>query len=434
METVEQDSDHTSTALEGTAAYLPRVVDAEIADCMEGLPAVLIEGPRACGKTTTGRHHARSEVMFGADPTARSAAEVDPRRVLRGPRPRLLDEWQIVPSIWNQVRAAVDDNTRAGSYILTGSATPADDVTRHTGTGRITRVQMRPMSLYESRLSSGEIGTGELFEGRLKSAGPTDIGLSDIIEAICRGGWPASTSASLSAAQRYCLGYINEVSRADIPQLTGETRDPTRVMRLMRSLARNVASEASERTLATDTGGQQPLHRTTVSSYLDVLRRLFVVEELPAWSADLRSRARLRQSPKRLFADPSLAVAALRANPERLDADHRLLGLLFEALVVRDLRVYTQAHGGELFHYRDSTGLEADIICELSDGRWLAAEVKLGTRAAVDHAAAALLKLRDRVDTSVIGPPSDLVVITATGHGYRRPDGVFVAPIGTLGP
>ena len=205
-------------------------------------------------------------------------------------------------------------------------------------------------------------------------------------------------------------------------------------MRLMRSLARNVASEASERTLATDTGGQQPLHRTTVSSYLDVLRRLFVVEELPAWSADLRSRARLRQSPKRLFADPSLAVAALRANPERLDADHRLLGLLFEALVVRDLRVYTQAHGGELFHYRDSTGLEADIICELSDGRWLAAEVKLGTRATVDHAAAALLKLRDRVDTSVIGPPSGLIAITATGHGYRRPDGVFVVPVITLGP
>ena len=434
METVEQHSDDSNAAPEGTAAYLPRIVDTEIADCMEGLPAVLIEGPRACGKTTTGRHHARSEVMLGADPTARSAAEVDPRRVLRGPRPRLLDEWQMVPSIWNQVRAAVDDRARAGSYILTGSATPADDITRHTGTGRITRVQMRPMSLYESGMSSGEVGTGELIDGRLKSAAPTEVGLSDIIEAICRGGWPASTSASLSAAQRYCLGYINEVSRADIPQLTGETRNPTRVMRLMRSLARNIASEASERTLATDTGGQQPLHRTTVSSYLDVLRRLFVVEELPAWSADLRSRARLRQSPKRLFADPSLAVAALRAGPERLDADHRLLGLLFEALVVRDLRVYTQAHGGELFHYRDSTGLEADIICELGDGRWLAAEVKLGTRATVDHAAAALLKLRDRVDTSVIGPPSDLVVITATGHGYRRPDGVFVAPISALGP
>ena len=431
---MEQHAEDTSTAPQGTTTYLPRVVDAEIADCMEGLPAVLIEGPRACGKTSTGRQHARSEVMFGADPTARSAAEVDPRRVLRGPHPRLLDEWQLVPSIWNQVRAAVDDRARAGSYILTGSARPADDVTRHTGTGRITRVRMRPMSLYESGMSSGEVGTIELFEARLKSAAPAEIDLGDIIEAICRGGWPASTAASLPAAQRYCLGYINEVSRADIPQLTGETRNPTGVMRLMRSLARNVATEASERTLAADTGGQQPLHRSTVSSYLDVLRRLFVVEELPAWSADLRSRARLRQSPKRLFVDPSLAVAALRAGPERLDADHRLLGLLFEALVVRDLRVYTQAHGGELFHYRDSTGLETDIICELGDGRWLAAEVKLGTRAAVDHAASSLLKLRDRVDTSVIGPPSDLVVITSAGYGRRRPDGVFVAPIGTLGP
>lgn len=419
---------------EAAAAYLPRVVDTEIADCMEGLPAVLIEGPRACGKTSTGRQHARSEVMFGADPTARSAAEVDPRRVLAGPHPRLLDEWQLVPSIWNQVRAAVDERAKAGSYILTGSATPADDITRHTGTGRITRVRLRPMSLYESQMSSGEIGTAELFDAATTSAAPAEFGLGDVIEAICRGGWPASTATSLPAAQRYCLGYINEVSRADIPQLTGEARDPTRVMRLMRSLARNVAAEASERTLAADTAGQQPLHRATVSSYLDVLRRLFVVEELPAWSADLRSRARLRQNPKRLFADPSLAVAALRAGPERLDADHRLLGLLFEALVVRDLRVYAQAHGGELFHYRDSTGLEVDIVCELGDGRWLAAEVKLGTRAGVDHAASALLKLRDRVDTTVIGPPSNLVVITATGFGYRRPDGVFVTPLSSLGP
>ena len=434
MQAVDQHADNPSAAPGSKPDYLPRVVDAEIADCMEGLPAVLIEGPRACGKTTTGRHHSRSEVMLGANPTARSAAEVDPRRVLRGPLPRLLDEWQLVPSIWNQVRAAVDERAQAGSYILTGSATPADDITRHTGTGRITRVQMRPMSLYESGESSGEVGTGELFDGVTRSAAPAEIDLSDIIEAICRGGWPATTSASLFAAQRYCLGYINEVSRADIPQLTGETRNPTGVMRLMRSLARNVASEASERTLATDTGDRRPLHRTTVSSYLDVLRRLFVVEELPAWSADLRSRARLRQNPKRLFVDPSLAVAALRAGPERLDADHHLLGLLFEALVVRDLRVYTQAHGGELFHYRDSSGLKVDIICELGDGRWLAAEVKLGARAGVDHAAAALLKLRDRVDTTVIGPPSDMVVITATGHGYRRPDGVFVAPIGVLGP
>ena len=205
-------------------------------------------------------------------------------------------------------------------------------------------------------------------------------------------------------------------------------------MRLIRSLARNVASEASERTLATDTGGQQSLHRSTVASYLDCLRRLFVVEELPAWTANLRSRARLRQSPKRLFTDPSLAVAALRANPSRLSADHALLGLLFDALVVRDLRIYAQALGGQLHHYRDSTGLEVDIIIESGDGEWIAVEVKLGASAAIDHAADALLKLRERVDTAVLGRPSNLVVVTASGYGYRRPDGVLVAPVTALGP
>jgi len=414
--------------------YLPRVIDAEVRECLRALPAVLIEGPRACGKTSTGRRHSSSEVMFGADPTARSAAEVDPQRVLRGSRPRLLDEWQLVPSIWNQVRAAADDTGTAGSFILTGSATPTDDLTRHTGTGRITRVQMRPMSLCESGLSSGELGMQELFSARTASAATTEVGLGDLTEAICRGGWPACHTMDLAAAQRYCLGYIGEVSRADIAQLTGERRNPTGVMRLIQSLARNVASEASERTLASDTGGQQPLHRSTVASYLDSLRRLFVVEELPAWTADLRSRARLRQSPKRLFTDPSLAVAALRANPSRLDSDHALLGLLFEALVVRDLRVYAQALGGQLHHYRDSAGLEVDVIIERGDGQWVAIEVKLGTSAAIDHAADALLKLRDRVDTSVLGPPSNLAVVTASGYGYRRSDGVLVVPVTALGP
>lgn len=414
--------------------YLPRVIDAEVRECLRGLPAVLIEGPRACGKTSTGRQHSSSEVMFGADATARSAAEVDPRRLLRGPRPRLLDEWQLVPSIWNQVRAAADEAGSAGSFILTGSATPADDLTRHTGTGRITRVQMRPMSLHESGISSGEIGMRELFAASTDSAAAAEADLGDLIDALCRGGWPACHTMELAAAQRYCLGYINEVSRADVAQLAGERRNPTGVMRLIRSLARNVASEASERTLASDTGGQVPLHRTTVANYLDCLRRLLVVEELPAWTADLRSRARLRQSPKRLFTDPSLAVAALRANPARLDADHALLGLLFEALVVRDVRVYAQAQGGELHHYRDSTGLEVDIIIERGDGRWIAMEVKLGASAAIDDAAAALLKLRDRVDTTVLGPPSNLVVVTATGYGYRRSDGVLVMPLTALGP
>ena len=414
--------------------YTPRVVDAQVRAGLAALPAVVLEGSRACGKTSTGRQHASSEVMFGSSLSARQAAQVDPAGLLAGPEPRLLDEWQLAPEVWNQVRAAADEGRRTGRFILTGSASPADDVTRHTGTGRVTRIRMRPMSLFESGMSTGEVSLGDLFVEDAAAAVESPVGIRDLVEAACRGGWPATMGMDLASAQDYAVSYLEETCRADLPQLGGPARDPSGVERLLRSLARNVSTEVSERTLAADTGGERPLDRRTVGAYLDSLRRLFVVEDVPAWSAELRSRARLRQSPKRHLADPSLAAAALHAGPERLMEDFPTLGLLFESLAVRDLRVYAQSVRARLAHYRDSNELEVDAIIERSDGAWIAAEIKLGGQDAIDTAAASLLKLRSVVDERHVGEPANLVVVTAAGYGYRRADGVFVVPLATLGP
>ena len=416
-----------------TKEYVRRVVDAEVTAALQSLPAVVIDGPRACGKTSTGREHARSEVLFGGDVGARLAAAVDPAGLLAGPEPRLLDEWQLAPDIWNHMRAAADDSRRPGRFILTGSATPADDITRHTGAGRVKRVRMRTMSLYETGLSTGEVGMGALFGAEVRYVDRPTHDLGDIVEATCRGGWPASIGFDVGAALDYAAAYLEEVCRADVLQL-GAVRSPTGLRRLLRSLSRNVASEVSQRTLAADVGGEGPLDPRTVASYLDALTRVFVVEDVPAWSAHLRSRATLRQMPKRHLADPSLAVAALEASPPQLRRDLGTFGLLFESLVVRDLRVYAQAVGGHLTHYRDSNGGEIDVIVERRDGSWLAVEVKLGGEQAIEQAAQSLRKLRDTVDHESVGAPSDLVVVTAGGYGYRRDDGVVVLPITVLGP
>ncbi len=409
------------------------MVDAEVAAGLMAMPAVVLEGPRACGKTVTGRQHSRSEVMFGSDPSARIAGQVEPAELLEGPEPRLLDEWQLAPEIWNQVRAACDEGRRSGRFILTGSATPADDVTRHSGAGRIMRVRMRPMSLLESGLSTGEVSMERLFSPDTRFADRPDPGVRDLVEAVCRGGWPGGAHLDTAAAQAYVTSYLQEVCRADIPLLGGPARDPVGVERLLRSLARNVATEASQRTLASDTGADHPLDPRTVVAYLDALRRVFVVEDVPAWSVTLRSRAQLRRAPKRHLADPSLAASALHAGPQRLWGDLAAFGLLFESMVVRDLRVYAQPARGRIAHYRDSSGLEVDVIIERGDGAWVALEIKLGGEAAVDSAAKSLLKLRATVEERHVGPPANLVVVTATGYGYRREDGVLVVPVTALG-
>jgi uncharacterized protein len=394
----------------------------------------VIEGPKACGKTATARQIAASEVLLDVDANARQAIAVDPALVLDGPTPRLIDEWQTEPAIWNHVRRAVDDRSAPGQFILTGSAVPPDDVTRHTGAGRITRLRMRPMSLFELGRSNGGISLAELLEGALSPSADPGLTVSDVVEEVAVGGWPGLRGRRVSEGLLAVRDYLDEIARVDVGRVDAKHRDPDRVTRLLQSVARNVATHAAATTLASDTGGADgPLKDDTVREYLAALERLMVVEDQPAWAPHLRSKHRLRTAPKRHFVDPSLAVAALRATPDRLLSDLKLLGFLFESLVVRDLRVYAQAADAQVSQYRDSGGLEVDAVVEARDGRWMAFEVKLG-HGQLDAASASLRRFAERVDTAACGTPALLGVIVATGYGYRRADGVAVIPFGALGP
>lgn len=414
--------------------YRARVVDSEVERGLRAAGFVVLEGPRACGKTWTGLRFARSAVRLDTDLDALAIGTVEPSTFLDGPSPRLLDEWQVVPAVWNHVRHACDAATQRGLFILAGSAQPADDVTRHTGAGRVRRVRMRPMSLFESADSSGEVSLAGLYEGERCRAGRSEAGLRGVADLLCRGGWPGQIDLPLPEVQQNLRDYLAEVARTDIPRLEdGTAHNPAGIERLLRSIARNTASEARNATLAADVE-PEPLHRHTVRSYLATLRRLFVVEEQPAWSVRLRSRAPLRKSPKWHFADPSLAAAALGADPGRLMADASTLGLLFESLVVRDLRVLAQPLGGRVLHLRDAAGLESDAIVELPDGRWLAVEAKLGGGDATEAAAQSLLHVSRKVSAERTEQLAALVVVTAVGYGYTRPDGVQVAPLTALGP
>ncbi len=412
--------------------YMPRVVDREMQRGLEAAGWVVIEGPRACGKTWTGLRFARSAVRLDTDARTMSAAQ--PEVLLRGPTPRLIDEWQVLPSVWNHIRHACDSTRQRGLFVLAGSAQPADDATRHTGVGRARRIQMRPMCLFESGDSSAEISLSGLLDGAECSAGRTDGGLDAVAEVLCRGGWPGQLDLPLPEVQQNLRDYLGEVARTDIGRLDGRpVHNPVRVERLLRSLSRNTASEASHSTLAADVGPES-LHRHSVREYLESLRRLFVLEEQPAWPVRLRSRAALRKSPKLHLVDPSLAAAALGANPAALLRDASTLGLLFESLVVRDLRVLSQPHNGRVWHIRDAAGHEADAVVECPDGRRLITEVKLGGAEAIETAAISLKRLADRLDTTHWHNPAQLAVITATGYGYTRKDGVHVVPITALGP
>jgi len=414
-------------------AYRSRIVDAELALLLGTSGAVLIEGAKACGKTETAMQVAASSVQLDIDAEARAAAAVDPGLVLSGDRPRLIDEWQLIPGVWDHVRRAVDRSGRTGEFILTGSAVPADDVTRHTGAGRFTRLRMRPMSLFESGHSSGESSLRSLLEGR-DPAGRSDLDTADLAVRVSVGGWPGLLDRTPAQVLRVLRGYLDDVRRTDISRLDGIRRDPENVARVLRSLARHSATEASDSTIAADIGGSEgSTKRETVAAYHDALGRLMIIEDLPAWAPSLRSRTTLRQAPVRHFVDPSLAVAALGASPDRLVRDLRLLEQLFESLVVRDLRIYAQANDAEVFRYRDHTGLEMDAILQRRDGGWAAIEVKLGV-GQVDDAAHSLLRLAERVASDPHGAPLLLAVVIGRGIAHRRPDGVLVIPVGTLGP
>ena len=414
--------------------YLPRIVDAELAELLTATGAVLVEGPKASGKTATAMQAAESEVLLDVDDNARRMIGADPAAVLEGDTPRLIDEWQLEPAIWNHVRRTIDRRAAAGQFILTGSAVPADDITRHTGAGRFARLRMRPLSLYEAGRSTGEISLQQLLDGTEQRAKQTELSITAVAELVSAGGWPAHIDNALPQTLRANRAYLDEIRRTDVSTVSGKTRDPVKVGRLLRSLARNVATPVAMSKLTAEAGGEgAALKGDTVAEYLDALDRLMVVEHQPAWSPHLRSRTTLREMPVRHFVDPSLAVAALRATPARLTADLEFLGLLFESMVIRDLRVYAQAADAQVFHYREKGGLEVDAIVEAADGRWAAFEIKLGERW-VEDGAKNLRKLASRMVHSDHDRPSALAVIVPNGYGTVGTGDVGVIPIGALGP
>lgn len=414
--------------------YIARLADGELSQRLSWSGAVLIEGPKACGKTETARQQARSEVRLDVNVQERSAAEITPSLILDQPAPLLIDEWQLVPDIWAHVRRAVDDRGAHGQFILTGSAVPQDDARRHSGAGRISVMRMRPMCLAESGQSSAAVSLSALLDGTTQSAPDPGLDIPALAELITKGGWPGWHAASPDIASRGLRDYLTQICHIDVPAVSERRRDPAKVEATVRSLARNVATEVTITTLAGDVSGSDSgLDRESVSAYLHALDRLMIIEDQPAWAPAMRSRVQLRSSPRRHFVDPSLAVAALRASPQKLLADLEFMGLLFESLVVRDLRVLAQPLDGRILHYRDNKGLEVDAIVMCDDGRWGAIEIKLGP-IRIDEAAEKLQTFARSVDTSRCGEPAFLAVVTGTGFAYRRPDGVHVIPVATLGP
>ena len=395
---------------------------------------VVLEGARGCGKTWTGLKHARSQVRLDEDVELLEASRLMPARALEGNRPRLVDEWQLSPGLWNSARHVSDAQQQSGLFIFAGSAHPADDLTRHSGAGRVVRVTMRPMSLVESGESSGEVSLGRLLDREACAAGRPDVSTQEVIEALCRGGWPRHFQQPVDRCQTLLRAYLQEVARTDIPRLGRTRHDPESVLRLLSSLSRNIATTAGATTLSADIAGDGAPSRKTVADYLTALRRVFVSEDVPPWPTHLKSRAMLRSTPKRHFVDPSLAAASLRALPERLWREPSTLGPMFESLAVRDLRVYAEANDAAVYHYRDSNGHELDAVVQCGDGRWLAVEVKLGAGDRLDEAARSLTRTCAQIDTTRVGEPAKRVVITPSGYGYERPDGVTVLPLTALGP
>jgi predicted AAA+ superfamily ATPase len=415
--------------------YRERVLDAELAERLSAIGAVLIEGPKACGKTESAIQKAATNYRLDVDAAARNAASIAPDLLLDSPSPVLFDEWQVVPTLWDQIRRAVDDHAPTkGLYILTGSATPSEDVNRHSGAGRIAVIQMRPMSLMESGHSTGQASLKAVLAGDKVTAQDAGLTVPDIIDRICIGGWPALLDADPQDAGRWLRDYLNQIVLVDIQGLGVRRRDPENIRRLLHSLARNVGTVAKVTALARDVGGAEgPVARATVDGYLDSLSRLRLTENSPAWAPHMRSATPLQSSPTRYFVDPSLAVAALGQGPSQLLGDLNATGFFFENLVVRDVRIYAQRLGGQVHHWRDQNQNEVDVVVTLPDGRWGAFEVKMNP-ADTDKAAASLLAFAEKVDQNKAGPPAALGVITSTGFAYGRPDSVTVLPIGTLGP
>ena len=412
--------------------YYRRFADIALAKRLQSAGAVLIEGAKGCGKTETAAQLSGSVVRCDADEQVRIRMEIDPGSVLAGTAPRLLDEWQEYPQLWNYVRREVDQRKRKGQFILTGSATPDDKARRHSGVGRFSVMKMRPMSLHEKGWSTGEVSLAALMRGETPVSEPVPFDIGELAEKITLGGWPGLIGSGAAEGLRFVSDYVSLIAEVDLSKVSEKRRDPYKVTRLLQSLARNVSTEATITALSKDTrGSDSDLDDETVTDYLSALERLMATDNLPAWNTHIRSADMLRKAPKRHFADPSLAVGALGLSVDKLTADLNYLGLLFESLAIRDLRIYADTGDGKAFHYRDSRGLEIDAVLEYADGTWGAFEIKLGIGAA-DEAADNLLKFADKIDTGKTKAPSALTVITGNGFAHRRPDGVNVVPLSVL--
>lgn len=397
--------------------------------------AILIEGAKWCGKTSTASKASKS-ILYLQDPDHSAShqlmADTKPSLLLRGETPRLIDEWQMAPVLWDAVRFEVDQRGESGQFILTGSAVPSDNVTAHTGTGRFSRLLMRPMSLFESGESNGTVSLSALFNGNQDNESMSELSLEQIAFALCRGGWPASVRKDKGPALRMSKDYVEAVIQQDVSRVDNIAKNPDRVRLLLRSLARNVATTATIQTIKNDLEATDvSISDKTISSYLNALQRIFVVENLPAWLPSVRSKTAIRTSSKRHFVDPSIATAVLRINPDGLLSDFKTFGYLFESLCTRDIRIYAQAIDGDVFHYLDKSGLESDLIVRLRDGRWAAIEVKLGNKQ-IEEAARNLLALQAKIDADKMGQASFLMVMTGGQYTYRRKDGVWVVPVGCL--
>ena len=414
--------------------YPPRLVDELLKKESEAFGAVLITGPKWCGKTTTGLNQANS-TLFLQDPDNReqnlSLADIKPSLSPEGDNPRLIDEWQDAPQLWDAVRFSIDKRDETGLYILTGSTSVDESLIAHSGTGRISRLKMRTLSLFESGESKGEVSLYDLLNGE-------DIGsqsshsIEDIANLIVGGGWPASVNRTQDVKQRQVAGYCRSIVNTGVSTADGISRDSEKVFQVLRSYSRHISTQATIKTITNDvTNNFDSINRRTVGDYLEALQKIFVIEDLKAWSPKLRSKTMISTSPTRHFVDPAIAAYFLDAKPLDLVNDLETMGLLFESLVIRDLRIYAESLGGKVYHYRDYNGQEVDAILHFNNGKWGAIEVKLGNRA-TEEGAESLKRFVDQVDQKSMNKPSFLAVITGTGYAYRREDGIYVIPIGCL--
>jgi len=423
--------------------YIDRVIDAKIEDYLKLFGAVLIEGPKWCGKTWSSLKHANSS-LYIMDPAGnynnRTLAILNPALTLPGAAPRLIDEWQEVPGIWDAVRFDIDQNPGRGKYILTGSVTPPRDSYMHSGAGRIATLRMRPMSLYESQDSTGEISLGMILKGEQYEPFMSEMDIYRLIDLTIRGGWPETLKLPIEKAGSVAVEYIHVIARNELPYEGQAKKDQGKMRKLLRSIARNNSTTATIKTLSMDTNGTDRQYqkdddiiasRYAIADYLKYLSERFVIDDIPPWSPDIRSKTIMRQASKRIFADPSLAIAALGANRDRMLHDLHTFGFMFENLCLRDIAVYAGYYGGSIFHYRDNSGLEVDAIIELPDGTWGAFEIKLGQEQ-IDSAADTLLRMKDKMVTAGADPPSCLVVVTGGGIARIREDGICITPINAL--